>query len=234
MKRIIFSAILIVFLYACATQPKGKERSVSSGSVSNGKLINGRKFAFKGENYRYFSPLSYSILNRAWVHSKVFNITNEAYHELMKLYPEKRFLLMECSKKKGGKVRPHQTHQNGTSIDFGTPLLKKNKPYNFHHCYGIFHYLMRFDSTGKLKGNKKVIIDFNTIAHHIILLDKAARKRGMYVKKVILKTDLIDDLYKTTFGKQVKRKGIYFPKRLSKTINQLHDDHYHIDFGFFK
>jgi len=83
-----------------------------------------------------------------------------------------------------------------------------------------------------LKSIKKVKVDFNTVAHHIILLDKAARKRGMFVKKVILKTDLIDDLYKTTYGKQVKRRGIYFPKRLSKIINNLHDDHYHVDFGF--
>ena len=231
MKNVILFLLLVSVLSSCASLTKGSGNSISSGSVSNGKLKNGRKFAYKGVNYKYFSPLSYSILSRAWVHSKVLETTNEVYDKLKEFYPNRKFLLMECSKKKGGRVRPHQTHQNGTSIDFGTPLLKKGKPYHFHHCYGIFHYAMRFNSRGELKINKKVKIDFDAIAHHILLLDKAARERGMYVKKVILKTDLIDDLYKTNHGKQVKRKGIYFPKKLPTIINKLHDDHFHVDFG---
>jgi len=149
-------AIIFLLLFAtCATQPKGSGSSVSLGSVSKGKLKNGRKFAYKGVNYKYFSPLSYLILNRAWVHSKVLEITSEVYNQLKEYYPEIKFLLMECSKKKGGRIGPHQTHQNGTSIDFGTPLLKKGKPYHFHHCYGVFHYAMRFNSEGELKINKK-------------------------------------------------------------------------------
>jgi len=224
--------VLLLMLVACTSLPKGSGTSISTGSVSNGKPKNGRKFAYKTTTYKYFSPLSYSILNRAWVHSEVLATVSESYLKIKESYPSKKFLLMECSRKKGGRPRPHQTHQNGTSIDFGTPLLKKGMPYHFHHYYGIFHYTMRFNSKGKLKSNKKIEIDFEAMATHILLLDKEARKRGLYVKKVILKTDLIDDLFDTPTGKLVKRKGIYFPKKLPKTINNLHDDHYHVDFGF--
>lgn len=226
-------AMLFIIL-SCSVNPKRQGVSISKGSVSNGKLINGRKFSYRTKNYKFFSPISYSVLNRAWVHSKVLDITNEAYKSLKNKYPEKKFLLMECSKKKGGKILPHQTHQNGVSIDFGVPLVKKGKPWNIHHCYGIYHYAMRFNNDGQLKRNKKIVIDFKAMADHILLLDKFARKRGMYVRKVILKVELIDNLFSTKSGKILKHKRIYFPKRLSKTLNKLHDDHYHIDFGFLK
>mgnify|MGYP000607180021 CR=1 FL=1 len=106
---------------------EGESKSI--GKVNNGKLVNGRKFPYNGENYQYFSPFSYYILNRAWTHSKIVDITLETYKECENKIPHHQFLLMECSKKNGGKMKPHRTHQNGTSIDFGTPLLKNGKPY---------------------------------------------------------------------------------------------------------
>jgi penicillin-insensitive murein endopeptidase len=94
------------------------------------------------------------------------------------------------------------------------------------------HYAMKFDGNGNL--NKKVRIDFETMAKHILALDKAARKNGMYVKKVILKLDLKDDFYATPSGKMVKAKDIYFAQNLPRIIDNVHDDHYHVDFEFLK
>ena len=125
MFRYIF--IVLSIISGCSTIPKGKGTSISKGKVNNGSLINGRKFPYKGENYKYFSPLSYSLLNRAWVHAKVLDISLQSYKICEEKFPNRQFLLMECSEKKGGKMRPHRTHQNGTSIDFGTPLLKNNE-----------------------------------------------------------------------------------------------------------
>lgn len=139
---------------------------------------------------------------------------------------------MECSESDGGKMWPHRTHQNGTSIDFGVPLIKSGKPYHLNHRFGIFHYLMAFDESGHYKLNKKVTIDFEAMGEHILTLEKQARKRGMYIKKVIFKINLKDDLFKTQSGKRIKQKGIYFAKVLPKTIDNVHDDHYHVDFGF--
>lgn len=89
---------------------------------------------------------------------------------------------------------------------------------------------LNFDSRGRLKINKKVSIDFETLGKHIIALDNAAKKNGLSISKVILKIDLKDDFYKTESGKEVKRRAIYFARNLSKAQNMVHDDHYHVDF----
>lgn len=76
---------------------------------------------------------------------------------------------MECSKKNGGKAFPHITHQNETSVDFMTPLMKKGKQNKIYDRIGIWRYLMNFDSKGKANINKNIEIDFNTMAKHINL-----------------------------------------------------------------
>ncbi len=230
--RLLYLLLLALIFSSCSSLPKGTGTSASIGTVSKGSLKNGRRFPYKGENFRYFSPMSFTFFNRAWVHSDVLDITLEAYQECQKTCPDRRFLLMECSRKKGGKMKPHRTHQNGTSIDFGSPLMKNGKPIKRDHKLGIFHYTMRFNENGVLKSNKNVQIDFETMGKHILSLEKAARKRGMYVKKVILKINLKDDLFKTTSGKIIKQNGIYFAQKLPKLIDNVHDDHYHVDFGY--
>jgi len=36
------------------------------------------------------------------------------------------------------------------------------------------------------------------------------------------------------FRKKLQKSGIYFAQSLPKSIDDLHDDHYHIDFEFLK
>ena len=94
--------ILIIILVCChsfSLSQKFEEESKLIGKVNNGKLVNGRKFPYNGENYQYFSPFSYYILNRAWTHSKIVDITLETYKECENKIPHHQFLLMECSKK---------------------------------------------------------------------------------------------------------------------------------------
>ncbi len=202
--------------------------------MSNGKLVNAYKLPFSGENFSYFSPLSYYILGRAYVHSKVYKTIIDSYDACLQDCPEIAFGLMECSNKKGGKMYPHQTHQNGLSVDFMTPLVKNGKPNRFYNYFGVFRYLLNFDNSGRLNLNKNVSIDFETMAKHILFLDKEARKNGLRIKKIILKTELKDDLFKTKTGKLLRKRGIYFVQKLPERINKLHDDHYHVDFMFVK
>lgn len=118
-------------LSACAKHVEGTGSSISVGAVNNGHLKNGRRFPYSGENYKYFSSLSYLLFNRAWVHQDVLDCSLEAYQTCQQTCPDTRFLLMECSEKDGGRLWPHRTHQNGTSIDFGTPLIKNGDPWRF-------------------------------------------------------------------------------------------------------
>ncbi len=205
-------------------------QSVSHGSPGGGSLDKGMRLPRKGSNYKFFSRFSYYILNRAHVNSRLHKTVISSYKKLEKKYPTYHFKVMECSKKKGGKMFPHRTHQNGLSVDFMTPLTKKNKQRRFYDRIGLFRYLVNFTDEGKLKLNKKVEINFEIMAYHILMLDKEGRKNGIRIKKVILKTDLKDEVFDTKYGRELKRRGIYFVKSLPKYLNNLHDDHYHIDF----
>ena len=208
--------------------------SQSIGPVQSGKIVNAYLLPYKGNNFRYFSPVSYYILGRAYVHSTVHDIVVDSYKDCETTCKGVKFRIMECSNKKGGKMRPHRTHQNGTSIDFMTPMIKNGKQHRFYDRIGLLRYGLNFDKDGILNLNKKVSIDYETMARHILSVEKAARKKGMRIKKVIFKINLKDNLFATPSGKKLKRSGIYFAQSLPKIIDNFHDDHYHIDFEFIK
>ena len=212
-----------------AAHPDNGKPSIAKGTVGNGSLENGKLMPFKGPNFEYFDTGSY-LKDRAFVHHKVKKTLLATYAELAEEVPERKFNIMECSNEEGGKLWPHRTHQNGLSVDLMMPKIKKGEPYVGLDGLGKSHYLLKFDDDGRFAADPAITIDFNLVAQHILLLDKNARINGLRVKKVIIKTDLKDDLYATTWGKKLKASGIYLVRQLTPMINNLHDDHYHIDF----
>lgn len=227
-KIVQFLTLLILFSpFLLLAQDKS---SKSIGSVGNGSLKNAAKIPLKGQNFKYFSAFSYYFLRRGYTHEKVKNTILQAYQTCEKTCPNRKFQLMECSRKKGGKMWPHWTHQNGLSADFMSPLMKNNRISKAYDWTGIWHYLLNYDENGKLNGTKNTRIDFETMANHILALDDAARKNGLRISKIILKINLKDDLFKTPSGKKLLQRNIYFARRLPKIVDDLHDDHYHVDF----
>lgn len=221
---------LLFFILPGMSQKRNQGVSNSIGEYHNGSIKNSYRIPRKGNNFIYFSRFSYYILGSAYVNSKVYQTILDTYQELGQKYPERKFRIMECSKKNGGKMLIHRTHQNGLSTDFMTPLIKKNKKQKYYNAYGALRYLLNFDENGILRSNKKVAIDFNSMAEHILILEKYARKNGLKIKKVIFKIDLKDELFKTDNGEKIKAKGIYFAQHLTPILNTAHDDHYHVDF----
>ncbi len=210
---------------------KGNEQaSKSTGTVSKGTLENGKLMPFEGENFQYFDTLSY-LGGRAFTHDKVKKTILDTYQVLAKQCQGRQFFVMECSHKHGGRLFPHRTHQNGLSVDFMMPLVKGGEDYYGLDTIGQQHYWLEFDNEGKYSKDKSIAIDFNLVARHILLLDKQARNHGLKITKVIIKISLKDELFATTYGRQLKDSGIYIVKSLTPLINNLHDDHYHIDFG---
>jgi len=205
------------------------EPSESKGSVSNGSLVNGKIIPFASSNFQYFDTLSY-IGGRAFTNDKVKQTLLDTYAELAIELPNRKFFIMECSNKNGGQIFPHRTHQNGLSIDFMMPLIKNGKPNYELDLLGKDHYWLDFDNEGKYSKDKAIKIDFELVARHILLLEKHARKNGLKISKVIIKTELKDELFASDYGKKLKESGVYVVKKLSQLINLLHDDHYHIDF----
>ncbi len=203
--------------------------SKSLGTVSKGTLENGKLMPNEGENFSYFSAESY-LAGRAYTHEKVMKTVLATYASLGKKYPGRQFKLMECSNEKGGKIWPHHTHQNGLSVDFMMPLKQSDSAYYKLDDRGRAHYLLDFDDRGRYSADSTVSIDFDLVAKQILILDEQARKNHLKVSKVIIKIELKDELYSTPHGKKLKAKGIYVVKALTPLINDLHDDHFHIDF----
>lgn len=210
--------------------PENHQKSKAVGAVSKGQLINGKLVSFKGKNYQYFDTTSY-LNARGFTHHLVKTTIEQAYAQCEKSCPNYSFVLMECSNQKGGKIWPHRTHQNGLSIDFAMPLMKDSVQCKKFDFIGAKHYLLDFNNKGQYSKDTTISIQFEMVARHLLELEKAAHKNGLKISKVILKTELKDDLYRTPSGKILKQKGIYVVKRLEPLINRLHDDHYHVDFA---
>jgi penicillin-insensitive murein endopeptidase len=205
--------------------------SISKGSVGNGELINGHLMPYEGHNFRYFDEVSYKS-GRAFMNNKAAKAVLHCYETLVQSLPNRIFYLMECSNQFGGEMHPHKTHQNGLSVDFMMPLLKDGKPYIGLDTIGADHYWLTFDDAGQYEKDKSIVIDFNTIALHLLTLEKSARKFGMRLSKVIIKIELKEELFATHYGKQLKESNIYVVQKLNPTVNALHDEHYHVDFAF--
>lgn len=253
MKQLFLITISLTFFISCSSQdsdipvsekePKTPSKtdqyyqenkgddspSTSKGTVSNGSLENGKLIPFAGKNYQYFDTTSY-LKGRGFMNDQVKDITLSTYEVCETQIPDRRFYIMECSNQNGGKIWPHKTHQNGLSIDFMMPLNKDGQPYYDLDTRGAAHYLLEFDYEGRYMEDKSIVIDFEVIAQHLLLLNEEAKKKGMRIKKVIIHTELKDELFAGKYGQQLKNSDIYVVKALTPLINALHDDHYHVDF----
>ena len=231
-RRRIFSVIILAVLTFCAVPElihHNGGQSTSTGTVGGGSLENAWLLSWSGPNYRYYSLLSYFLLDRAYVHHQVHATVVQAYAELEARTPGRQYRIMEAARKRGGRLWPHRTHQTGMSVDFMVPKQRNGQPFRWLDRLGIWHYLLDFDASGKWSDN--VSIDFEVMGQHLLALDDAARENGLRIKKVILKINLKDDFFATPSGRKVKARGIYFARSLSSYVDNLHDDHYHVDFA---
>ncbi len=234
-KRWILLVLLILSMGVCSIpemRHKNSGVSESTGSVRNGKLKNGYLIPYRGNNFKYFSAFSYYILNNAYVHSSVYATVMEAYKQCESTCPNREFVLMECTRKHGGRMIFHWTHQNGISVDFMTPKLRGNDINVWPNKAGLFHYLFSFDTDGKFLLGPKTHIDFETMAKHLLAIDDAAKQNGLRIRKVLFHTDMHDNLFSTPAGRILAQRDIRFVPHLSNLVNNFHDDHYHVDFEF--
>lgn len=143
------------------------------GTVSNGSLINAQILPYWGKNFQYFSKESY-LAGRCFIHSALEQVLVNSFHDLEQMDSTAFFYLMEASMEKGGKISPHRTHQNGTSIDLMIPLLKNKIPYHGLDTIGVSHYLLNFDKNGKYTDDPSIQINFDLLALEILSIQKNA------------------------------------------------------------
>jgi len=194
-KRWILLFIVIVSMGLCSIPEMNHTNdgvSESTGRARGGKLKNGWLLPYKGANFHYFSWISYYIMDNAYVHSSVHAALLDAYKTCEQTCPGREFILMECTKKGGGRMLLHWSHQNGTSVDFMTPVKRGDDHNLWPNKAGLFHYLFGFNQKGQFRLGNKIEIDFETMARHLIALDDAAMKNGLHIRKVLFHTDLHD------------------------------------------
>ena len=120
-------SIILLLLSIPEMMHKNQGNSKARGSVRNGSLENAYLLPYSGQNFRYFSPFSYYILNNGYLHATVAGIALYSYKECETTCPGVDFRMMECANKEGGKMLIHRTHQNGLSIDFMVPKKNQHK-----------------------------------------------------------------------------------------------------------
>ena len=199
--------------------------SRSIGSPAAGRLVHGKRLPSSGPGFRTYSRLG-SLLGRTTVHSAVRATVLDAYAEVHDQHPDLRFVVGETGWPRGGRIRPHRTHQNGMSVDFMVPVRRSDgvaelpgRPWN------KFGYGIEFDESG-VAGELQ--IDFEAMALHLERLRAAARTHGLVIERVIFAPELHPELFATEAGRRIRHSLPFTTGR----VWIRHDEHYHVDFAF--
>lgn len=214
----------LTLLLACTCATTFAAKSTCFGTTAAGYIHHSKKLLSHGPNFVSYSSVA-STLGRTYVHSDVANILLDAYQTLATSHPTKIYKYAETGFKQGGKFKPHKTHQNGLSVDFMVPVVN-NKDESVHlptHPFNRFGYNIEFDENSRYKN---LTIDYGAMAAHLVALDKAAKKHGYGLWRVIFDPKLQPELLNTKYGSYLKQH-ITFSKKPSWV---RHDEHYHVDF----
>lgn len=199
--------------------------STCFGTVSQGRIENSVALPSSGPNFSAYSSLG-ARLGRTHVHSAVRDVVVAAYAALERSAPGIAFVYGETGWPSGGRIRPHRTHQNGTSVDFFVPVRDKSGrsvplPTGVTNRYG---YDIEFDQAGRFGD---YTIDFEALAEHLYQLHVAAQARGIGIALVIFDPVLLPTLFATKRG-PLLRRDLPFMKGAAWV---RHDEHYHVDFA---
>lgn len=200
-------------------------QSTCYGTWAKGRLEEGVAIEFSGPNFKPYSSLGVG-LGRTHVHDKVAAVIVDAYARVAQSLPDKVFVYGESGWPKGGRIRPHRTHQNGLSVDFMVPVQNADGrsvplPTSAFNEYG---YGIEFDKQGRYK---ELNIDFEALADHLVAIHAAAQRHGVGIRQVIFEPGYLPRLYRTRHGAFI-REHIPFMKGQAWI---RHDEHYHIDFN---
>lgn len=212
----------IVLLFSIGAVPA--QASTCYGRVAQGSITGAVALPASGPNFAAYSRLGVS-LGRTHVHEQVRDVIVDAYGELARSLPGKRYVYGETGLREGGRMRPHRTHQNGLSVDFMVPVLdaKGNSVPIPSSPLNKFGYGLEFDAQGRAEGLR---IDYAAIAEHLYQLNLAAQRHKVGVALVIFDPALIPALLTTARGDDLRKLPF-----MKGTPWIRHDEHYHVDFA---
>lgn len=212
------------FANSVAIAFEGADESVSVGTPSRGALRHGRRLPTTGPNFTASSWLA-TALGRNSVHRRVRDAALRSYDELARTVPERQWMYAEAGWPRGGRFRPHHTHQNGLSIDFVVPVRSADgRVAELNSWVGnLWTYAIEFDGQGRSGDHR---IDFEAMARHLDALDRHARACGLRVERVIFDPAYHSALFATPTGRLLRERVPFMQRRAWVR----HDEHYHVDF----
>lgn len=225
-QRGIWSLLSFLLLSLALWGSSPVRASTCFGTISKGHLTGGVQLPLRGENFVAYSRIGVEM-GRTHLHSVAHQVVLDAYTELKRTTPDKTYVYGETGFAHGGRISPHRTHQNGTSVDFMAPVMDEanqsiplpSSPLN------RFGYGLEFDDQGRMPGLR---IDFDAMAEHLYELSIAARRHNVTIKRVIFDPPLREKLFSSSQRGAELRRILPFMKARSWI---RHDEHYHVDFG---
>jgi len=197
--------------------------STCFGTTSNGRLEGACRLPSFGKNYTSYSSLLW-LAGRTYIHCDVKDVLLNSYEALLLINADWVFVYGETGKQRGGRFKPHKTHQNGLSVDFMVPVIDRRGrsvplPTNALNKYG---YNIDFSLDGQYK---ELFIDYEAMAAHLAALKQSASSQGVDIWRVLFDPKMQGALEHTKAWPQIS--DLNFSKKRSWV---RHDDHYHVDF----
>jgi penicillin-insensitive murein DD-endopeptidase len=204
--------------------PASAADSICYGTPANGRIERAVQLPANGKNFHAYSRVGVA-LGRTYTHARAADAITGAYSMLARSAPDKIYVYGETGFAKGGRFKPHRTHQNGLSVDFMVPVVDAKGrsvplPGNATNRYG---YDIEFDADARYHDLR---IDFEALGEHLYALDQAGRRSGARIGRVIFEPAYLPKLFAT-------RRGPYLRRKIEFTRGKVwwrHDEHYHVDF----
>lgn len=230
-RRLVLSGLILLALVApvglawMRVLVDGKETSRIHGTVAAGSVENGHAIPPWGPGFRTYSFLG-SALGRQYVDGRVRDTLMAAFAARARAESGRVFVIGETGWPSGGRIRPHRTHQNGSSVDIFVPLVARGSSIPLVNTWPWtkFGYNPEFDQHGARGGDR---ISFESIAALLLDLDAQARTRGLRLAKIIIAPEYVPLLLDTPSGRKL---GPLANLLTRKPAWVRHDEHVHVDF----
>lgn len=225
MSRAAVRTIGAALLLAASAGAHAQAPSTCYGTTAHGRVDNAVALPREGPNFVRMSqgPIS---ATRIYVHSTVHEVLLDAFAALAKERPKVRYVYGETGLAQGGPIPPHQTHQNGLSVDLFVPVVDERGdtlPFPARLDNG-FGYQVDFDAAARY-GNLR--IDFASLADLLYHLHVAAQAKGIGLASVIFDRQYLPRLFETARGPWLRE---HIPFLKTEPLIR-HDDHIHVDFA---
>lgn len=196
-----------------------------AGTAARGSIRHAHVIPPWGPGFVTYSFLG-SAIGRQYVDGRVRDALVATFAARSAAEPGRRFVVGETGWPRGGRFRPHRSHQNGMAVDVFMPVVHDNGAPTTLACWpwNKLGYGLELDERGRLG---TLHVDFDALAAFVGELDRQARQRGLRIGRVIVAPEFVPLILETPSGRRLGALGDLFTRRPAWV---RHDEHIHVDF----